>query len=115
MDYSLLVGIHDTEANDSSEPEEDDNEDAAAAGTATTTDGDGGATTGDDSGDGIDESTDRGETGPAAEERRQRYSRTESVSSSDGYEAEYFAVHCSDGLLIRLFSLNLLYCCHKAF
>lgn len=37
MDYSLLVGIHDTEHNDSSEPEDE-------------AEADGGATTGDESG-----------------------------------------------------------------
>ena len=54
----------------------------------------------------MDESTDGGAgtetqtataTRGATEERRQRYSRTESVSSSDGYDSEYFAVQCSDG------------------
>lgn len=42
MDYSLLVGIHDTEHNDSSEPEDEAEEGATEA--------DGGATTGDESG-----------------------------------------------------------------
>ena len=42
MDYSLLVGIHDTEHNDFSEPEDETEEGNAEV--------DGGATTGDESG-----------------------------------------------------------------
>ena len=58
----------------------------------------------------MDESTDGGAvaettttTEGTAEERRQRYSRTESVSSSDGYDSEYFAVQCSDGMSILFY------------
>jgi len=110
MDYSLLVGIHDTEHNDSSEPEDEAEEG--------NTEADGGATTGDESGDGLDESTDAGTgtatqtttttTSGATEERRQRYSRTESVSSSDGYDSEYFAVQCSDESLHSIYYMGII-------
>ena len=97
MDYSLLVGIHDTEHVDSSEPED---EQETEEGRHDVDGGDG--TTGDEeSGDGLDESTDGGVSTGAAEGRRQRYSRTESVSSSDGYDSEYFALQCSDGMFFN--------------
>ncbi|XP_066918785.1 phosphatidylinositol 5-phosphate 4-kinase type-2 alpha-like isoform X2 [Clytia hemisphaerica] len=104
MDYSLLVGIHDTEHVDSSEPEDEQ-------------DGEGpdGGTTGDESGDGLEEPaspTTDGETSAATPEtlaaRRQRYSRTESVSSSDGYESEYFALPSSDESLHSVYYMGII-------
>jgi len=95
MDYSLLVGIHDTEQVDSSEPEdEQDGEDGVEQE---------GGTTGDESGDGLEEPPSPHETSIDGNggRRHQRFSRTESVSSSDGYDSEHFAMPCSDGKMFR--------------
>lgn len=79
MDYSLLVGIHDTEHVDSSGPEDEQ-------------DGEEEMETGEESGDGLDEPP-----SPDEIDGRPDFRRTESVSSNDGYHSELYAIPCSDG------------------
>lgn len=91
MDYSLLVGIHDTEHVDSSGPEdeqdgecEDDFE------------------TGEDSGDGLEEPS------PDDQDGRPEFTRTESVSSHNGYDSEYYAIACSDESMHSIYYLGII-------
>lgn len=79
MDYSLLIGIHDTEHVDSSGPEDEH-------------DGEEDMTTGEESGDGLDD-----QSSPEEIDGRPEFGRTESVSSTDGYDSELYAIPCSDG------------------
>jgi len=90
MDYSLLVGIHDTEHVDTSGAEDE-------------LDGDEEFETGEDSGDGLDESTNCDDI-----DSGRQYKRTESVTSNDVYESELYSVPCSDGqyCFYTVFSLN---------
>ena len=84
MDYSLLLGIHDTEHVDSSGPEDEQ-------------DGEDDGETGDESGDGLDEPS-----SPEEVDGRPDYTRTESVSSNDGHDSEVYAIQCSDGKALFL-------------
>lgn len=80
MDYSLLIGIHDTEHVDSDPEDEHDGED--------------GFETGEDSADGLDEPSSPDDT-----DATPRFTRTESTSSNSGsaYDSDFFLIHCNDG------------------
>lgn len=79
MDYSLLIGIHDTEHVDSDPEDEHDGED--------------GFETGEDSADGLDEPSSPDDT-----DATPRFTRTESTSSNSGsaYDSDFFLIHCND-------------------
>lgn len=90
MDYSLLVGIHDTEHVDSEPEDENDGQEEV--------------TTEDESGDGLEEpSSPNDDTGD-----RPRLARTESLCSNEGYVSEHFAVPCSDESMHSIYYMGII-------
>ena len=83
MDYSLLVGIHDTERDDNSDEDELDGEEDIE--------------TGDDSGDGLEEPTSADDLNIAP-----KFVRAESTYSNDAtFGNEFYAIPCVDGMFFE--------------
>jgi len=91
LDYSLLVGVHDTERVDSEPEDELDGDDYE---------------TGEDSADGLDEPSSPNDD---MDGRDIKFQRTDSIHSSEiAFNHEYYAVPCSDESMHEVYYLGLM-------